>query len=232
MGKNLNDLRRLLEQDYLNTNAIVNMMVLIRKLLEEQKLKKDYPFLLLYSNWTVHWSIDRDEDCLKLLANLTDVLVTLQTLRKWKVNKDGGLTWNADDAMNTQVNTSLGISQLRNEFIKLFTNLNLPSDGFENTKRWEIFCKILSRNLVEQVIRFPIDLPKASRKIKQILATIEVKTKGDKDKQVVKFSLVPSSQIPNKILQSRDKSIDIFFQMETAAGIYFVGPFWISELTT
>ena len=235
MSKNVSELQAIFSQGHENLNAVVHVMVLVRKLLEENELKKIYPSLAFYSDWTVHWALDRNEVSLRLLLNLTKVLVHLPFLKKWKENDDGGLTWNADEALAVEVNKCLGIAELKKEFVALFTAYKVPVDSFTDTEKWCCFSTLLVKNLIEQSIKFPADIDKSLAKIKkqqpeQIYYDILQASKGDLEKQVVKFSLVPRMQIPEGFTKIRDAKTDIWFQMETKSGHYFVGPFWITEL--
>ena len=234
MSKNLRELQAILSQDYINTNAIDHIMVLVRKLLEENALRNNFPFLAFYSDWTVHWALDRNITSIKLLFDLTDVLVRLPFIKKWKESDDGGLIWNADEALAIEVNKSLGLQELRNEFMALFTAQTIPTDGFKDIQKWNNFSTVLVQNLMEQSIKFPDDIDKPLSKIKknsieEIYSDIIEISKGNLEKQVVKFSLVPMEQIPESFTKIRIAKTDVWFQMETKSGHYWVGPFWITK---
>jgi hypothetical protein len=238
MSINLSELQSIFIQGNFDKNVVTRIMVLIRKLLEEKTLKNVYPKVMLYCDWTVHSTIDKNIKYLPLLAEMTDILVNLPLLDKWTKADDGGLIWNGDEALNIEVNKSLAIPDLRKQLVELNKAQGLPTDIFEAKEKWKKFSENLFQILMTADIKFPDDIVMArmgeenKKKIKKILQRIEQKSKGNKEKQVIKFSLVPRAQIPDKISGSRDKSIEIFFQMETKSGEYFVGPFWFSDLAS
>ena len=228
--KNIRELQLIIDKDCYDKHVVRSMMIFIRKILEENSQKDIYPFLTLYCDWNVHTQLDQRPKCLTLLYNLTQVLVKLPFLNKWKEDADGGLAWNGSEALSAEVNKSLGIPELQKEMERLFTSENLPTNQIKDQTKWNIISYILLENLMETPIKFPdnIETIADTSEKKKIYNNIEKESKGNKENQVVKFTLVPRNQIPEEVFHSRYTDIGIFFQMETKSGHYFVGPFWVS----
>lgn len=230
MSNNIKELQSIFDSGHFDTSTVRSSMVLIRKLLEEKSLKEAFPLLNLYCDWNVHNSLDRTQECLRILQKSTSILIKLPFLNKWKEDGNGGLVWNVDEALSFEVNKSLGISELKREFVSLFASQGLPTNIFEDQEKWRHFAFVLLKNLVDSIIEFPDDIEtcRETNPKKIIYNDIQFQTNGNIQKQVVKFSLVYRDQLPS-IFQSRPKNSDIFFQMETKSGHYFVGPFWVIE---
>lgn len=45
-----------------------------RHLLENENLKKNFPIVLLYSNWALHIEIDRDPECGPIISRISKSL--------------------------------------------------------------------------------------------------------------------------------------------------------------
>lgn len=212
MCKNKNDLIILLNSDYLNTCSVVYMMVLIRKLLEENNQKKILKKLNFYCNWTVHSNLSIDESCQSFLLELTHILERLPFLDKYKLAEDGGYIWNGDEALNNEIDNVLGLDNLRKEINGLFQNLNIPIETINNNEKWHQFCDILCQHLVGQKIMAPNKI---------------------KERQVMSFSLVYNDAPIPEILRKSREAYKIFFELETNSynnpSEYFVGPFWIPK---
>jgi hypothetical protein len=230
VSNNIKELQFILDNGHFDVSTVRSTMVLIRKLLEEKLLKQTFPLLNLYCDWTVHNSLDRTQECLRILQKSTSILVKLPFLNKWKEDGNGGLVWNADEALSFEVNKSLGISELKREIMSLFASQGLPTNIFVDQEKWRHFASVLIRNLADSVIEFPDDIEtrRETNQKKIIYNDIQLQTHGNIQQQVIKFSLVYRDQLPS-VFQSRPKNSDIFFQMETRSGYYFVGPFWVTE---
>lgn len=181
----------------------------------------------------MHNHLDQSPEIFEILYSLTKILSGLSYINKWIEDPNGVLTWRGDEALSIEVNKSLAIPVLRDEFTRLFTSCNLPVDMFSDQVKWEHFSSNIIQSLMEYEIKFPDNienLPEANRK-KAIYNDIKLETKGNTEKQVLKFSLVPRDRIPEEALRSRHENIDTFFLMETKSGHYFWGPFWTSKVT-
>jgi len=224
MSKNQDDLRNLITRDFLNTPAVVYMMVLARKLLEENKLKTTFKQLNFYCCWTVHANLSEDESCQIILLKLTEVLSHLVFLKKYRIADDGGYIWNGDEALNIEINKFLGLDYLRKEIIDLFQQLNIPTEIIKNDGKWYQFCEILCRHLVEQKIVPPFN----NLKKREFFSDIQQITQLEKW-QVIGFSLVYNDDLIPELFRKLHEAYKIFFEMETISNEYFVGPFWIPE---
>jgi hypothetical protein len=234
MSKSIKELQSIFEKDYFDTHIVRSTLNLIRKLLEEKGISRtDYPFLWLYCDWNVHTRLDKNPEVFEILYSLTKILSGLSFINKWIEDGNGVLVWRGDEALSIEVNKSLAMPELREEFTKLFTSCNLPVSRFADQVKWVHFSSIMIQSLMEYEIKLPDNIenfPENTRQ-KTIYNNIKHKSRGNTENQVMKFSLVPRDRIPEKAFQARHENIDTFFLMETKSGHYFWGPFWTSKLT-
>jgi len=213
---NLSVLRKLICKRDLAESDIVHMMVPIRVLMEEYKLQSQYEYLNLYCNWVVHPTLSHSIVCLRVLEDLTDLLVEHTSPPSQQGYKNG--TWIND--WHAGVNEALGIPKVRYNIIDLFTQFDLPCDGFKDRQIWKSFALLLISCLFDRKLEFPV-LKRIERKpkVKEIYDSIHRKAKGNPKYAISKVSFQPRESVPVS-----DPRFDVYWRLETDAGIALVGP--------
>jgi hypothetical protein len=213
---NLCELEKLISKPLLIGSDIVHMMVLIRVLMEEHNLQSKYRYLNLYCNWVVHPKLSQSVVCLRILEDLTDVLIKYTSLPPEHEFRHGSFI----DDLHAEVNEALGIQKLRSDILNLFADFSLPGDGLRNSDVWKDFSLLLISNLFERTVEFPevVDIARHKR-VRAIYDSIHRKARGNPKYAVSKFSFLSRDRVPRPY-----PNIDVYWCIETDAKVSIQGP--------
>jgi len=141
----------MLAKPRLQKGEVAHLFSLLRVLIEERSIKGTYPILDLYCDWSVHGSLDRSAECLRVLEALTGLFVAAT---------ESGFEGNE---VHDGVNRILGIKQLRTELKQILQSHGLCSICVSDDENWKGFFGLLVQTLVERPLEYPA-VPKGKAK--------------------------------------------------------------------
>ena len=116
----------------------VYLMVELRKLLDREHGRDQFPKIRFYCDWTVHTSKDRN------LAAIQDIMEKLEK------SFSNGSPHSTQDASSFFL-----LSELREEMSDLFSRHGLRANLYQDDKRWTHFVDVLIQVLADQPITTP-----------------------------------------------------------------------------
>ena len=120
----------------------LDVMRLLRLVLEKEKLRHSFPHAALYCDWLLHNEIDRHEIAINILSKM----------------HAGIADWDRTHDL-TPVNRALGLAQLRAEMQVIFAKHKVPTDLLDSFSNWCSFLNVLLQDLSQR----PLKLPKRPR---------------------------------------------------------------------
>ena len=126
-------IRSILEQPRLNVSSVSLLMTLSRQLIEENDLQREYRYLKLYCDWTLHTKIDRSAIAKQILDLISAEIRS-----------------NDSKQYNDVILKIIGLENLRSDFINLYTTFNIPTNIFEIKSIWVGFIGVLSRLIINK----------------------------------------------------------------------------------
>lgn len=117
----------------------ISMMVFTRELLEKSKKTDKFPVLNLFCNWTVHTELEGSISAYRILAAITDIL-----LSTGDPNKRAQL-----------ISQELSSARLRQELIRLYTIYRISTHIFESAATWTMFGQHFFKAILDKRLRYP-----------------------------------------------------------------------------
>jgi hypothetical protein len=136
------------------------LFVWTRQLLENENLKKDFPIVLLYSNWALHIGIDRDHECGPIISRISKSLFIME---QCQTTLAGVIS----------ILKSLLFRELIIQFHQLFSKYSLPTMSFEFPDCTHFLNQFISELLIDKPITF-----KPDKKTRKYFDDITDKAKG------------------------------------------------------
>jgi hypothetical protein len=136
------------------------LFVWTRHLLENENLTKDFPIVLLYSNWALHIEIDRDHECGPIISKISKSLFIME---QCQTTLSGVIS----------ILKSLLFRELIAQFHQLFSKYSLPTMIFEFPDCMHFLNQLISKLLIDK----PITL-KPDKKTQKLFDDITDRTKG------------------------------------------------------
>lgn len=157
----LAEIRRLLGGDVLTKSDVINLMSQLRLLLESQAVKKQFPRLAMYCDWTLHPQLSRSAVAFRLMESIADVLIA---------HPDAPGAPGFFDAMTKAV----GLGDLRSECIDASRHFGIPDKFCADPKVWTDFATVLVGILLDRPLEFP-PVSNRSKGVDEVLRRIEQK---------------------------------------------------------
>jgi hypothetical protein len=151
-------LKALEQEDAFREDAVLAILVQIRKHLEANSLKQKYKITNFYCNWCLHPILDRnpEEEILKEIS---------------KVVEDGEET-----LLNDRINEIIPTQRLRKELVEIVASVGVNSSLFSSYRGWQSFLRVL----IKLLLNIPIlrtDKPVTGKYVQQlILETPDIST--------------------------------------------------------
>lgn len=136
------------------------LFVWTRHLLENENLKKDFPIVLLYSNWVLHTEINRDHECGPIIYRISKSLFIME---QCQTTLAGAIS----------ILKSLLFRELISQFHQLFSKYSLPTMIFEFPDCMQFLNQLISELLIDK----PITL-KPDKKTRKYFDDITKRAKG------------------------------------------------------
>jgi hypothetical protein len=130
---------------------LVDILRVIRLILEKGKTKEVYPTLSFYCDWVLHSELDRNPKAHALLCELDRALVSI--LKETDMTK-----------VTSEISNVLSIDKLRKDIISLFKSNSIDPVLFSIGDNWTAFINALTNELLSRPITYPPDVrtnPKA-----------------------------------------------------------------------
>ena len=142
LAKEINDL---ISKDCWSKDDALLIMVKLRQFLELFNLNTELKYLKLYSDWAVHWNIDRSRIIYEILELLSDSFIR-------NVNDIENV-----QELNDSVIEGLNLHSLLNDILIIGKgNFKIPSIlRFSDLKIWRSFATSLIENLYNKPTTFP-----------------------------------------------------------------------------
>ena len=174
----------------IDDSRIIDLVVRTRRLLEkkiadiqkqeglpEQKreqiikeTRERYSLLIFFCHWAVHPEISRSKTGWWILKEITNILVANAHTED-------------TNAIIMAISNTLAPQKLREQFVSLYKEYNLPAFIFENTKDWIAFYS----GLITYVRDTPITIDTTRQKGRKILQSIEERTENSFFKNPTEF---------------------------------------------
>lgn len=136
------------------------LFVWTRHLLENENLTKDFPIVLLYSNWALHIEIDRDHECGPIISKISKSLFIME---QCQTTLSGVIS----------ILKSLLFRELIAQFHQLFSKYSLTTMIFEFPGYMQFLNQLISKLLIDKPITF-----KPNKKTQKYFDDITNRTKG------------------------------------------------------
>lgn len=124
----------------IEASHVVYLMAKSRQYIEEKKRYGDLPVLSFFCNWTLHVSISEAPKGMKMMRDLALVAA------------DYSKTKDVSGKHNDKVCEIISIRELRKDFLKMTTDLNIPNFVFSTKNIWDAFVGMLMRELIEKPV--------------------------------------------------------------------------------
>lgn len=142
---------------------IVYFMSVIRKLLEITDTKKEYYSLNFFSNWILHYKLDKN-DYKNIIKDIYDCINLSNTIRKRKKLKASNVIDKKGISRSIFTEKLCHMFEFKKQLIKLLNNNNLNYKIIENCKWWFNF-----RNKLMDVLSFcPYEVVDSQSLIKNV----------------------------------------------------------------
>ena len=123
----------------LSDNDAIATMVFTRELLEATLTKDRFTVINLFCNWTVHTELEGSTPAYRLLARVTDIF----------------LKTDDPDTRAHLISEHFSSAQLRQEFIGLYSENEVPTLIFESAAGWVMFAGHLFKAILDKPLTFP-----------------------------------------------------------------------------
>ena len=110
-----------------------------RHLLENESVKRNYPLVLLYCNWSLHIEIDRDPECGPIILGISNALAKIDTHKSTQV-------------ATISIYQSLKLKELISQFKQLFLDYSLPLTLFEPPNHEHFLNQLIKVVLLDKPI--------------------------------------------------------------------------------
>jgi hypothetical protein len=130
-------LKEMSSKNHLTPDEQVLLFIWTRQLLENENLKKDFPVVLLYSNWVIHVRIDRDPECGPIISRIAKSLFIME---QCQTTLAGAIS----------ILKSLLFRELIAQFHQLFSKYALPTMIFEWPDCTRFLNQLISKLLVDK----------------------------------------------------------------------------------
>lgn len=157
----LTEITRLLSGDALTKSDVINLMSQLRLLLEVQAVKKQFPRLAMYCDWTLHPQLSRSVTAFQVMESIADVLIA---------HPDAPGSPGFFDAMTE----ALGLGALRSECIDASRHFGIPDNFCADPKVWTEFATVLVGILLQRPLAFPPESNR-SKGVNEVFRRIEQK---------------------------------------------------------
>lgn len=136
------EITRLLSGDELTKSDVINLMSQLRICLETDNLRRQYPYLTMYCDWTVHPQLSRSALAFQVIESIADAII------------------NNPNAPNTlaffdDITKAFLFEELRTDCIKVSTHYGTPGKFCTNNDIWNAFLEFLISILIERPLAFP-----------------------------------------------------------------------------
>jgi len=142
----------------LRSAELVEVMRLLRLVMEQEQLRNSHPHIALYCDWLLHAEIDRHEIAIDILKKMHIALVAY------------------DQTHNTSgVSSALSLAQLRAEMLLVFIKQNVSTDLLDSFANWKTFSGALLQDLRDRPLRLPRKPKgKTKRKVDNAIAEMRI----------------------------------------------------------
>ncbi|MGO9699404.1 MAG: hypothetical protein ACLPX7_09100 [Xanthobacteraceae bacterium] len=124
---------------------LIEVMRLVRLVVENERLAETFPHVSLYCDWVMHGEIDRHKLTLVRLEQMNEAI--------------------ANDRNDvSKVSSLISLAELRAELIVLFASHKVPSELLDSFANWNTFAGVLLEDLCDRPLRLP---KKPSGKLKK-----------------------------------------------------------------
>jgi hypothetical protein len=146
----------------LRSAELIEVMRLLRLVVEQEKLRDSHPHVALYCDWLLHGEIERHEIAINILKQMHMALVGY------------------DQTHDTSgVSRALSLAQLRAEMLLVFIKQNVSTDLLDSFTNWKTFSGALLQDLRDRPLRFR-KKPKGKTKKKMDNAIAEMRSASQK----------------------------------------------------
>ena len=122
----------------LGTADLIEVMRLLRLVLEQEKLRGSHPHAALYCDWLLHGEIDRHEIAIDILSKMHVVMVD------WDRTHD-----------TAAIARAMNLAQLRAEMVVIFAGHQIPTDLLDSFSNWKTFLRVLLQDLSQRPLKLP-----------------------------------------------------------------------------
>ena len=120
-------------------NDAIATMVFTRELIEKGKTYAQFPVLNLFCNWNVHTELDGSKSVYRILATLTDILLS---------------TSDVNDRTK-QISQELSTARFRQEIIELYSRNGISTHIFESGATWMMFGRHFFKAILGKKLHYP-----------------------------------------------------------------------------
>jgi hypothetical protein len=117
---------------------LIEVMRLLRLVLEHEKTRDSFLHAALYCDWLLHNEIDRHEIAIDMLCRMHAAVVD------WDRTHD-----------LAPVSSALSLAQLRAEMLVIFTKHKIATDLLDSFSNWRSFSSVLLQDLSQRPLRLP-----------------------------------------------------------------------------
>jgi len=142
----------------LRSEELIEVMRLLRLVVEKEKLRNSHPHVALYCDWILHTEIDRHEIVIEILKKMHMALIAYDQTHDM-----------------SGVSSALSLAELRAEMLLIFIKQNVSTDLMDSFANWNMFVGALLQDLRDRPLRLP-KKPKAKTKKKMDNAIAEMRS--------------------------------------------------------
>jgi hypothetical protein len=122
----------------LGSADLIEVMRLLRLVLEQERLRDSDPHAALYCDWLLHGEIDRHEIAIDILGKMHVAMVD------WDRTHD-----------TAAVARAMNLPQLRGEMAVIFAGHQVPTDLLDSFSNWKAFLRVLLEDLSQRPLKLP-----------------------------------------------------------------------------
>jgi hypothetical protein len=142
---------------------LIEVMRLLRLVLEKEKARDSFPHAALYCDWLLHNEIDKHEIAVNILSQMHAAIVD------WDRTHD-----------LAPVSRALSLAQLRAEMLVIFAKHKIPTDLMDSFLDWRSFLGVLLHDLSQRPLRLPKKKNKLHSAIAEMTSLVEKRWVGSK----------------------------------------------------
>lgn len=164
MDIHLQRLQLILSNSSWSEDSILRAMSSFRHIIEEKGIQKEYEYLNLYCNWTLHPEIDKSSKGFDILQSLSNAFTEHNS-------NPNGPKWIGD-----QVIESLSLHKLKEDIERFCDELKINKELISSKEGWEQFVTFL---IINELQNKPIKIPEELGKKMGIKITESLKDEND-----------------------------------------------------